>query len=216
VPVLGMVWAFCAVAAGALSLLLVVARVGALRMGDLGWQYAVWSRRLPNPGDFSRWARPGSPMDCLLSSQESRLSVDLGYRSWPFVGDSAVDIVVGRTTTITGDGLEALEPYTRVEFLRAAGLSREVGLLHYLDFIGASQRPESEIPCAENAWRKPWHVATLSFWCDGVPRGSLYFDSSCSTLENKVPRHPVYLRARGIIDVARVVAATRLRKKDAR
>jgi len=153
----------------------------------------------------------------LLSSQESRLSVDFGYRYFGFPAlDSSVNIVVGRTTTITGDGLEALEYYAGPEFLRAAGLPREVGLLHYLDFIGASQRPQSEIPCGKNWWQSPWHVATLTFWCDGVPRGSLYFDSSCSMLENKVPRHPVYQRARGIIDVARVVAATRLRKKDGR
>lgn len=207
----------CAVAGGTLSLFLVVAALAVLISHDFDWNIDVFKPRLPSPGDFSSWVRPGSPMDCLLTSQESRLSVDFGYRYLPasVSRDSAVDIVVGRTTTVAGDGLEALEEYAPVDFFRTAGLPREVGLLYYSDFIGASQRPESKVPCRVNAWwPHGWYVATLTFWCDGVPRGSLDFDSGCPKLANRVPHQAVYLRALGIIDVARMVAASRPRGKN--
>jgi hypothetical protein len=205
----------CAVAAGALSLFLMVAAFAVLTSADSEWNIHVFNWRLPNPGDFSSWVRPGSPMDCLLTSQESRLSIDLGYRYVFWSRDSTVDIVVGRTTMVAGDGLEALEPYMPVRFFRTAGLPRALGLLYYLDFIGASQRPESELLCRGNGdWRSVWHIVTLSFWCDGVPRGSLYFETSCNMLLSRVPHQPAYLRALGIIDVARAVAANRRRSKN--
>jgi hypothetical protein len=121
-----------------------------------------------------------------------------------------LDIAVGETTTITGDGLENLEPYTRAKLLRVEGLPRKVGLLHYLDFIGAIQRPESEVQCRGHVW----YVATLTFWCEGVPQRSFYFEAECPKLWNRFLHQSVYLRAHGIIDVARGVVADNLSRKN--
>jgi hypothetical protein len=204
----------CALAAGAASLSLVLAAFGVLISDDFEWNVDAYKSRLPSPGAFSSWVRPGSPMDCLLTSQESRLSVDFGHRYMPTskVRDSSLDIVVGRTTTVSGDGLEALETYpSSAGFFRTAGLPREVGLRHYLDFIGASQRPEENVPCRRDAWwEHGWSVATLAFWCDGIPRGSLFFETSCPMPVRHFLHQPVYyLRAVGIIEVACGVVANR-------
>jgi hypothetical protein len=205
---------------GALSLFLVLVAFAALKADDLWWNLDAGITGLPTPGDYHSWARPGSPLECLLTAKKARLSVDFGERGLCFSGDSTLNIAVSDTTTITGDGLEELDPYARPTFLRRAGLPRAVGLSHILDFIGASQRPEANF-----RWQEPWHemrmlscnwyrsrVTTLEFECEGVPQKPIYFETDCPRFWNGILRQPVYFRAHGISDVARSIVARSLRK----
>jgi hypothetical protein len=206
----------CGVAFGAFSLFLMLVAFAVLEDDDLWWNVDSPIQGLPAPGDYFAWVRPGSPMNCLLTSRQARLSVDFGERAW-FSTDSTVNITVGETTTITGDGLEdLLLPYGQPSFLRRAGLPRALGLLHFLDFIGASQRPEADLQCPNlSTWNMPtWHVATLSFECEGIPQQPIFFEADCPKLWNGILRQPVYFRAYGITDVARSVVVNNLRMKN--
>jgi hypothetical protein len=185
---------------GAFSLLLILTALGDVltTVFHYEWLDAVPEPGLPAPGDYNAWVRQGSPMDCLLTSQAARLSVNFGYQACFSSAETGLDIVVDRNTSITGDGREGRDLRVPARRFHAEGLPAEVGRRHFMDFIGASQRPEADPQCGSTTS----HFVKLSFSCDGVSEKAIHFETTCLRWDRRILPQVEYHRAHGIIDVA--------------
>jgi hypothetical protein len=190
----------CATFLVASALLLILAAYGDIMRSRLWEEYldTIPEPGPPAPGDYYAWSKPGSPMDCLVNSRQARLSVYFEHLACFSTGHGFLEITVARTTTITGDGRWAREARVPERSFHVEGLPAEQGMLHFLDFIGASQRPETESDCASTTYQS----VRLTFACDGEEKPPISFDTRCPGLWDYRLKKSLYVRALGLIDVA--------------
>jgi hypothetical protein len=175
------------------------------------WAEAIEAPGLPDPESFASWIRDATPMDCLLTSKRTTLSVWFGHHSYCMSHSSEGSLTIRvseNQTTVSGElGGETRPPD---ETFAAQDLPVELGRAYIRGFIGATQRPESPASCRDFWGGRDFMFARLTFSCDGTGHEPIYFQAICPRWEGRRVDwifHPTeryrYHRADGIIDVAR-------------
>jgi hypothetical protein len=193
--------ATCAACFGTLSLLLILAAFADIATADyrMNWLRDHWEPDPPTPADFYTWVRDGSPLDCLLTSDQARLRIDSGFfggYSSRSCWDAVLEISVAGTTTVRGHvgPMDADEEQAYRRF-RADDLPSEAGRRHFLDIILASRRPDTAVHLGVHGL----HSVSLRFWCDGHAGGPIKFSTSWGAPDNE-RTHGVLAIAASIMD----------------